>query len=865
MNTRQQTSKRSPQGGFVLIATLIIMVVLVAMLAGVIYTTTSERTNSATDDRKNFAFYAAEGGMEKLTADLGLLYAQFKSPTIAQIHGLEAKVPAITNASYTEYTILVTPSPTNPTIPASTTQNISSGPNAGLIAQIVPLTLQVTANSQLGEQVRMIRNVEVALIPVFQFGVFSDSDLSFFPGPAFQFNGRVFTNGNLYLNGQNGPLTLYSKVSAVLDIVRDSLPNGSNTIGTRAQPVFIPTAPNGCYGSQPACRSLALTEGSSSPLPQNYPGNPGAYNGNWVNISTKTYGLNLQNGKTGTTPLTLSFVQTGVTPYEIIRRPPSTEAPTSPTGESRLYNQAQVRILLNDNDADMPGGARGTDINLGALGQAYAVTGAAGNQYFAEGIQSQKSGGGNGCITRGNCTGWDQNWVNGPNQADGALNQAWPLISGWLRVEYRTAAGGYQDATAEWLTLGFARGANVPNTEAGIANTVHPNAILDFQFPADNINTSVAPYNYYPINLYDPREGELRDNPQNQYSGAGNTSCAVGGVMNVVELDMLNLKNWLAGNIGISGPAVENSSQNGYVIYFSDRRGMQLDTQVVPPATELNGEYGFEDVINPADGPLGKPNGALDAGEDVNQNGVLETYGSATMGNGFNLPAANTDPYSTRLSNCRLIARVNQVTGPRHAIKVINGTLGNLPLTALGGGVTVASENPVYVQGNFNANSASGFAASGEAPAAVIADAVTLLSTAYTDLRGFQFPTQTNSRPAAQSYFRLAIAGGKNINFPIPTTWAACSDYGTDGGVHNFLRYLENWSGVTSNYQGSLVSLYYSRQAVGTFKSCGVVYGAPTRNYSFDTNFLNPPQLPPGTPRFQDIDNLGYRQDYTPQ
>lgn len=871
MKSKHTIPRRSPQHGFALIAVLIIVVVLAAVLAGVMYSTVSERKNSASDNRKNFAFYAAEAGMEKLTADLGTLYNQQKSPTVAQIQALAAAAnqPNIAAATYSEYNIVVTASKTNPILPASNTQNISSGPNAGLIAQVVPLTLQVTANSTIGEQVRMIRNVEVALIPVFQFGVFSDSDVSFFPGPTFDFNGRVFTNGNLYLNAQNGPLTFHSKVSAVLDIVRQSLSNGVNTTGTRTQAVNIPTAPKGCDAPAPACRNLQLGEGSSSPLPQNYPVTPGAYNNNWVNISTKTYGLNLQNGKTGTKPLTLSFVQAGVTPYEIIRRPPQLpipEDPTGPTGTSRLYTQAQIRILLDDNAANFPGGLRGTDVQLGVapgnvgnlLNPTYggAVTGVVGAQTIARGIQSQKATGGLGCIAKGTCTGWDQNWFN-PHGVD-VLADPWPLVSGWLRVEYRKGDGTYQDVTQEWLTLGFARGAQVPNAENGVANTVHPNAILDFQFPADNIATPVAPYKYYPINLYDPREGEVRDVVKG-------SDCAVAGVINVVELDMLNLRRWLAGNIGANGAQVESTTQNGYIVYFSDRRGMQLAPAMgpIPAALELNGEYGFEDVINPAD-VNGKPNGKLDAGEDANTNGVLDSYGVATIGNGFGLAAANVDPYSTRIANCTTVARSNEVTGPRHAVKVINGSLGNLPVSPAGGGVTVASENPVYVQGNYNANNA-GFGANGEVAAAVIADAVTLLSTQYTDLRGFQNPTQRANRPAAQTYYRLAIAGGKNISFPQPQAWAAAEDYGTDGGVHNFLRYLEDWGGQTSNYQGSLVSLYFSRQGVGVFKCCNTVYGAPNRNYSFDTNFLDPAKLPPGTPRFQDIDNLGYHQDYAPQ
>ena len=145
------------------------------------------------------------------------------------------------------------------------------------------------------------------------------------------------------------------------------------------------------------------------------------------------------------------------------------------------------------------------------------------------------------------------------------------------------------------------------------------------------------------------------------------------------------------------------------------------------------------------------------------------------------------------------------------------------------------------------------------------------LSVSYSDLRSLQFPASNRlgNRPAATSWYRLAIAGGKNINFNAPQVigagWTSSDDFGTDGGVHNFLRYVENWGGATSNYEGSLVSFYYSRQAVGVFKCCTVVYSAPQRKYAFDTNFTDPSKLPPGTPRFQDIDNLGYHQDFSPQ
>ena len=57
---------------------------------------------------------------------------------------------------------------------------------------------------------------KLALIPVFQFGVFSDSDLDFFAGPNFDFGGRIHTNGNLFLaEGTGKTLTLHDKITVL--------------------------------------------------------------------------------------------------------------------------------------------------------------------------------------------------------------------------------------------------------------------------------------------------------------------------------------------------------------------------------------------------------------------------------------------------------------------------------------------------------------------------------------------------------------------------------------------------------------------------------------------------------------------------
>jgi hypothetical protein len=75
-------------------------------------------------------------------------------------------------------------------------------------------------------------------------------------------------------------------------------------------------------------------------------------------------------------------------------------------------------------------------------------------------------------------------------------------------------------------------------------------------------------YNWFPINMYDAREGEARD----WATAPSAATCTVNGIMNAVELDVGNLRKWLKGTTGATGSQVDYVSQNGYILYFSDRR-----------------------------------------------------------------------------------------------------------------------------------------------------------------------------------------------------------------------------------------------------------------------------------------------------
>ncbi len=107
---------------------------------------------------------------------------------------------------------------------------ISAGPYQGFRGIITPYNITVTARSRGGAEVRMRRTLQTVAVPVFQFGLFSENDLSFFAGPNFNFGGRVHTNANLFLASGNGTtLTLADRVTAVGEVIRTNLSNGWDT------------------------------------------------------------------------------------------------------------------------------------------------------------------------------------------------------------------------------------------------------------------------------------------------------------------------------------------------------------------------------------------------------------------------------------------------------------------------------------------------------------------------------------------------------------------------------------------------------------------------------------------------------------
>lgn len=834
---------RETERGMALVVTFLAILIFSMMSFGFYFLATGEQGIAASDRDNSVAFYAGEGALEKMSSDLAAFFVSHAAPTPAQVDTLTGpsyrpSFPAVTFPAYN----IVYPTNADGTLKSSTQIIGGTGPLAGLEGIVTPFTLTVIAQAANNTEAKLTRVVQEIAVPVFQFGIFSQTDLSFFAGPPFNFGGRVHTNGNLFLaEGGSSTLTLADKVTAYKDVIRPQLSNGwDNTTGYTGTVDAMVTP--GSY------LPLGIDQGSLIGGPGSPP-NPA-----WPTISLSTYNGNLRTGTTGAKQLNLALALGGDTPIEMLRRPPAGEDPTSTVGNARFYNQASLRILLSDNASAL--------ILPDSLSPPVPLDGTLNT--FPNPFNYRVDA----CHPPLAMSPGPPGTPTDPHQhSDFRSPKDTPLLSGFIKIDIKLGSGAHQDVTMEILNQGIEQQASCtvgPNTFYPILHLEQLMPTYLQVVPATPGSTS--PYDYIPISLYDPREGEVRD----QTPPSSPSLVALGGVMNIIELDVPNLQRWLAGNSGTNGTLALN--QSGYIAYVSDRRGNKN------PGNQETGEYGFEDLVNPLDSN-GIPNGILDVGEDVNGNGTLEVYGGTPRPPAGALPpldsSVTTNPVTTRIPSS--MAQRNRVIFFRRALRLVKGQLGSLPPLATAncssstaGGFTVAAENPLYVQGDYNADSVNLFSdntASGlcHVPAAVIGDAVTLLSNNWQDANSFNFPdvfgncSSSPNRCARDTYYRTAVIGGKNLSFPRPS-WSPTRDFGTDGGVHNFLRYIESWSGSRLNYRGSIVSFYNSRQAVGIYKCCNKVYQPPTRGYAFDIDFQSIGKLPPGTPRFTDVNALSFHQ-----
>ncbi len=192
-------------------------------------------------------------------------------------------------------------------------------------------------------------------------------------------------------------------------------------------------------------------------------------------------------------------------------------------------------------------------------------------------------------------------------------------------------------------------------------------------------------------------------------------------------------------------------------------------------------------------------------------------------------------------------AKVQDVTSSRsRGVRLYNGS--KLPAN----GLTVVSPNPVYIQGDYNSgrsvsgtstteppsNTATSYTPPNDKPSpvvsgfgraisAVVGDAVNILSNGWNDANS----VNGNARNANNTTINTCIVAGN-----VPSTASSYS-----GGIENFIRFHENWSGDYLTIYGSLAQLYSSQQATRPWSAAD--YSPPNRRWYYDDKLQdsNPP------------------------
>ncbi len=975
---------RSDERGAALATAILMLALLGAIAMSVLAVVHTETRIAGSDLDRTQTYYAAAAGIEKMTTDFSSLFARTSRPTATQLTNIaNSPPPELQNEGFTfspGQTIAVDDAALA-AMSANPRVTIPAGPFAGLTASVTPYLLTTTANSVQGTQVSLRRQMNNYLIPIFQFGMFSNEDMEIHPGPQFNFNGRVHANGNLYFNGN---VTFLAKVTTANEAVRDVLRNGEVHTGTVS---FQVGAINVLMNAGSVINGPNLA-GATSGQRGYFPSSPnGTSNPTWKANSVATavsgvadrFGGQLLTRTTGVAPLLLPLQLDGNQTREIIKRRMPNDDVT--LRDSRYHSKAEVRILLDDetpSTADAAGIPAGQGVRLSTFDPIplpnTAVTAGGGRALWRvrdDGTYNE--------TTTSPATYLMQQNGSSPTQAltvrgvrsttqsvtlNGTATKipAGAGVTGRILIQIVDANGVTYDVTNQVLSMGMTEGEpnaivmlqrplwaaftqgsrdasgntnpalngdpTYTNCLTDILNNTHLGAdgeiktsagfpVQDGTYgyltsvqddtasgsqpqrpdapPALNISafTSSMWNSMVPINIYNVREGraDLSLNANTVYER---------GTMSVVQLNMRNLARWLDGvyntNLlaGTSALSTNIACPDGYIVYVSDRRGDKVKSEIDSSGVTLNTSNGLvdnEDIYG--------QNNSLDPGEDVIDAGTDVATGLPKKGTlqrdltELPIPAAlggtSGSDFTARTNRAKTVAAWTDPSNYfRRSVRLFNGE--NLQISGAANklsttkGITVSSENLIYIWGNYNTTGINGQPAGGstlndstqtnfylgsQVPASLVVDAFTPLSKTWFDSSSAIYPDDLSKRLAdrslpgvsAETSVRTGIIAGNNLSALAGTPDAGnTAESRLCGGMHNFPRFLENWNSQRWNFVGSLIPLYHSTQAMGQYNADSTIYSPPTRNWAFDTTFLDPNKLPPGTPMFQYIEPTAFRQ-----
>ncbi len=180
----------------------------------------------------------------------------------------------------------------------------------------------------------------------------------------------------------------------------------------------------------------------------------------------------------------------------------------------------------------------------------------------------------------------------------------------------------------------------------------------------------------------------------------------------------------------------------------------------------------------------------------------------------------------------------DSATFNNYGVRVVGGRelVSTDPLAPAIKGMTVVTDQALYVQGDFNKDN--------KKPAAFLADSLNVLSNSWVDGHYSGIPNASGTTINAAF---LAGTDSTGID-PVGGNDGSQDDDQYNGGLENYPRFHEDWTDETLTYRGSFVSLNRPRHVDGLWDD--QEYSPPIRDWGYDTDFNDASKLPPLSPRF---------------
>jgi hypothetical protein len=276
------------EDGFALLIFLSLLLMLTMIGVAAVMTTTTDVDIAGNDLKSISTLYAAEAAQEKAIAQIRTSYTTTGLPP----NPLPGGTLNLGNLTATYNTVENGP---------VTQRQLTAGAYRGLYALVKGFTVTADATHLgSGATTRIVQQVEDALVPLFQFAVFYQSDLEIYPGPNMTLGGRVHSNRDMYL-GTHATLTVDSYTTAAGNIYYGRKPGSGQDLGTQGN-INIKDR-NGVYQNMRNADGTYLD--STDP--------------DWVSKSLNRWGGEVEDHSHGITELDLPVVTSGV-PIDLIKR-----------------------------------------------------------------------------------------------------------------------------------------------------------------------------------------------------------------------------------------------------------------------------------------------------------------------------------------------------------------------------------------------------------------------------------------------------------------------------------------------------------------------------------------------------------------